>query len=124
MSQEEDIYELREEIQYLRWCVDQLMSDRGNGYGLQDALDQLLKEVVAIQQEVARLTEQLGTTRPQATVYPTYPSVPTYPDILGVPNTCTRCGISFDRTTGYVCTVAGCPMFSQVSYSTGVTNEY
>lgn len=120
MSQEEDIYELREELRDLRWCVNRLMEDRGNGYGLQGALAQLLKEVVALRQDVASLNKRLDTTQPQV---PTYPSVPTYPDVLGMPNTCTKCGMRFDLITGYVCTVYGCPTFTQVSYSTGVTNE-
>lgn len=123
MSQEEDIYELREELQYLRWCVNQLMDDRGNGYGLQDTRAQLLKEVVSLRQEVASLTKQLDTTRPQIPIYPTYPIAPTYPDVLGTPSTCTKCGMHFDLMTGYVCPVYGCPTFTQTYCSTGVTNE-
>jgi hypothetical protein len=79
--------------------------------------------VEALREEVASLTKQLDTTEPQVPIYPTYPSLPTYPEVSDKPNTCSKCGMRFDLITGYVCTVYGCPTFTQISYSTGVTNE-
>lgn len=71
---------------------------------------ELLEQILENQERIEGKLDDLLSDKAIEVPFPVMPDLPPVPDILGSPNTCSLCGMSFSGITGYVCQDPRCPM--------------